>query len=267
MKIQDILEAKRENHIFMRFGAKKPIAKSHTDQGEPYLVGYAGFVNTPAELTIADAKWKFNTLTKKEDFVTAIKKIMADKTFTAASGVTIYIDSRGLLSKFPSFGEFIDMIEKMGGSKVAVEYKPTADKEKSEKLPGKKREPQKWANPRDEYDTPEKQTTKYFTVTNPRLMDRLRKNDRVMQYYRPNRKAFVMAPKEYQAFINAFGRDDIKIVGKFTEDALEYQVETATAGGTSAGGIAGGGFAIGIGSTERAKDPTKKKTKSKLIKR
>jgi hypothetical protein len=44
--------------------------------------------------------------------------------------------------------------------------------------------------------------------------------------------------------------------------------ETATAGGTSAGGIAGGsGFALGIGSTERAKDPTKKKTKSKLIKR
>ena len=44
--------------------------------------------------------------------------------------------------------------------------------------------------------------------------------------------------------------------------------ETATAGGTSAGGIAGsGGFVLGIGSTERAKNPTKKKTKSKLIKR
>ena len=42
--------------------------------------------------------------------------------------------------------------------------------------------------------------------------------------------------------------------------------ETATAGGTSAGAVAGG-FAIGIGSTERAVDPTKKKKKSKLIRR
>jgi hypothetical protein len=44
--------------------------------------------------------------------------------------------------------------------------------------------------------------------------------------------------------------------------------ETATAGGTSAGGIAGGaGFVLGIGSKERAANPTKKKKKSKLLRR
>jgi predicted acylesterase/phospholipase RssA len=51
-------------------------------------------------------------------------------------------------------------------------------------------------------------------------------------------------------------------------DVIRSINETATAGGTSAGAIAGSGFAMGIGSTERATNPTKKKKiKSKLIKR
>jgi len=49
-------------------------------------------------------------------------------------------------------------------------------------------------------------------------------------------------------------------------DIIRSINETASAGATSAGAIAGSGFAIGIGSTERATNPTKKK-KSKLIKR
>ena len=240
----------------MRFGLKKPISTVAGDDAKSYIVGYAGFANSPAELKHGEAQWKFHNLQKKEDFVKAIKKIMADKTFTAASGVTIYVDSKSLLKKYPAYGEFIDMIEKMGGSKVEVEYKPDPEGEKKEKGPKRKRSTDKWGDPDAKVDPAQQQTYRYFTVTSPRLMNQLRRNDGVMQYYRPNRKAFVMGPKEFDAFVKAFGREDIKIVDKFKE---EFE-ETATAGGTSAGGVAG--FAVGIGSP----DPKKKK-KSKLIKR
>jgi hypothetical protein len=256
MKIQDIVESKRANNIFMRFGVKKPVAAVAGEDANPYVVGYAGFANTPADLKHADAQWKFHNLQKKEDFVKAIKKMMADKTFTAASGVTIYVDNKAMLNKFPGYGEFIAMIEKMGGGKVDVEYKPDSDREKPEKGAGKKRTVGQWADPDAKIEPAEKQTTRYFSVTSPRLMSQLRRNDRIMQYYRPNRNAFVMGPKEFDAFVKAFGRDDIKIVDRFKEEVEE----TATAGGTSAGGIAG--FAVGIGSP----DPKKKK-KSKLIRR
>jgi hypothetical protein len=265
MKIIDILEntvleldndekAKTANNIYMRFGVKKPPVTTPGDQGKPYVVGYAGFANSPSEVTANEAKWKFYNLKVKQDFVNAIKKIMSDKVFTAAGGVTIYVDSPSMLSKYPGFGEFITMAEKSGGGKIRVEYKPEGSGD-GEKGSGKKRVKAKWANPRDEYDTPAQQTTRYFTVTSPTLMNQLRRNDRVMQYYRPNKNAFVMGQKEFNAFVQAFGRDNIKIVGRFKEDIEE----TATAGGTSAGGIAG--FAVGIG------EPPKKKTKTKLIKR
>jgi hypothetical protein len=258
MKIHDILEntvleldrdekLKSANNIYMRFGLKKPVAAVLGAADKPYVVGYAGFANSPAELKHAEAKWKFYNLNKKEDFVNAIKKMMADKTFTAAGGVTIYIDSPGMLKKYPSFGEFISMAEKTGGDKIRVEYKPESDNDDDEKGPGKKRVKAKWANPRDEYDIPAQQTTRYFTVTNPRLMTQLRRNDRVMQYYRPNKNAFVMGPKEFDAFVKAFGRDDIKIVGRFKEEIEET---------TTAGAVAS--VAMPLGS---------KKKKTKLIKR
>lgn len=244
-------KAQTANNIFMRFGVKKPISTVAGQDAEPYLVGYAGFANTPSDLKHADAKWKFHNLSKKEDFVNAIKKMMADKAFTAAGGVTIYVDSQSLLNKFPAYGEFIDMVSRMGGDKVRVEYKPEPDPEDKggDRGAGKKRTKAKWANPRDEYDTPEKQTTRYFTVTNPRLMNQLRRNDRVMQYYRPNRNAFVMGQKEFQAFVQAFGRDDIKIVDRFKEEIEEM---------TSAGSVAA--VVMPLGSK-------KKKKKSTLIKR
>ena len=255
-------KAQTANNIFMRFGVKKPISTVAGQDAEPYLVGYAGFANTPSDLKHADAKWKFHNLSKKEDFVNAIKKMMADKAFTAAGGVTIYVDSQSLLNKFPAYGEFIDMVSRMGGDKVRVEYKPEPDPEDKgggDRGAGKKRTKAKWANPRDEYDTPEKQTTRYFTVTNPRLMNQLRRNDRVMQYYRPNRKAFVMGQKEFQAFVQAFGRDDIKIVDRFKEEFEEM---------TSAGNITtsmgnGNGFVNGGPGTISRAGVKKKKSKSK----
>ena len=218
MKILDITESKRANNIFMRFGLKKPISTVAGDDAKPYIVGYAGFANSPAELKHGEAQWKFHNLNRKEDYVKAIKKIMADKTFTAAGGVTIYVDSKSLLKKYPAYGEFIDMIEKMGGSKVEVEYKPDPEGEKKEKGPKRKRSTDKWGDPDAKVDPAQQQTYRYFTVTSPRLMNQLRRNDGVMQYYRPNKKAFVMGPKEFDAFVKAFGREDIKIVDRFKED-------------------------------------------------
>lgn len=246
-------KSKTSNNIFMRFGLKKPIAAAGGDN-KPYIVGYAGFANTPADLKHAEAKWKFYNLTKKEDFVNAVKKMISDKTFTAASGVTLYIDNASLLKKYPEFGEFIEMIGRMGGEKIRVEYKPNPEDNDSEKGSGKKRVKAKWANPRDEYDTPEKQTTRYFTITSPTMMNQLRRNDRVMQYYRPNRNAFVMGPREFDAFVKTFGRDNIKIVDRFKE---EFD-ETATAGGMGAGSV---------GSVPAAVGSIKKKKKTNLIKR
>jgi len=229
MKIQDVLEntifeldrekkAKSSNNIFMRFGLKKPVAAIAGDDAQSYIVGYAGFANSPADLKHGEAQWKFYNLNKKEDFVKAVKKMMADDTFTRASGVTFYVDSKSLLNKYPGYGEFIDMIERTGGDRFSVEYKPDPDREKAEKGAGKKRVKGQWADPNAKIEPAEKQTTRYFTVTNPRLMNQLRRNDRVMQYYRPNQNAFVMGPKEFDAFVKTFGRDDIKIVNKFREE-------------------------------------------------
>lgn len=242
----------------MRFGLKKPVAAVAGEDAKSYIVGYAGFSNTPADLKHGEAQWKFHNLNRKEDFVKAIKKIMSDDTFTKASGVTIYVDSKSLLKKYPGYGEFIDMIERMGGGKIEVEYKPDPDREKAEKGAGKKRVQGQWADPDSKVDPAEKQTTRYFTVTSPRLMSQLQRNDRVMQYYRPNRKAFVMGPKEFDAFVKTFGRDDIKIVDRFREE----MEETTTAGAIASSMGNGNGFVNGIGSF----DPKKKK-KSKLIKR
>lgn len=259
--ISELDRSKKEktgSHIYMRFGLKKPVSAVAGDDAPSYIVGYAGFAATPSALKHGEAQWKFHNLKSKEDFVKAAKKILSDDTFTAASGITVYVDNRSLLNKFSGYGEFIDMIERMGGNKIQVEYKPDPEKQKGEKGSTKKREPKKWGDPDAKVDVPDKQTYRYFSVTNPRLMSQLRQNDRVMQYYRPNRNAFVMGPREFDAFVKAFGREDIKIVDRFKEEIEE----TATAGGTSAGGIAG--FAVGIGSP----DPKKKKNRKKtMIKR
>lgn len=267
MKVHDILEnivselsrdekAKTAGNIYMRFGVKQPVAAVAGDEAKPYLVGYAGFVNTPADLKFADAKWKFYNLKSKEDLVTAIKKMMSDKTFTAARGVTIMIDSPGIANRFPQLGEFLGWVEKASGGKVKVEYK---EKEKTDKVDNKvtvknkkKKEPVSWGSADVKVEPAAKKVTRHFTVTSPMLMGKLRRNDRVMQYFKPNSNEFVMGPKEFQAFVNAFGRDDIKITKKFSEDITE----TATAGGTSAGGVASVFTPVG-----------QKKKKTKLIKR
>jgi hypothetical protein len=238
VELDRVEKEKTAGNIFMRFGIKKPIAAAGGGDDNPYLVGYAGFVPSAADLKFADAKWKFYNLKSKEDLVNAIKKMLADKTFTAARGVTISIDAPGLANRFSYFGEFLGQIEKASNGKVKVEYK---EKEKSDKVDNKitvkgkkKGSDGSWGSADARVEPAAKKITRHFTVTSPRLMSTLRRNDRVMQYFKPNANEFVMGPKEFQAFVTAFGRDDIKITKKFTEEIAE----TATAGGTSAGGVA-----------------------------
>ena len=246
----DLVELDREkkaqtaNNIFMRFGLKKPISTVAGADADPYLVGFADFANTPADVKFADAKWKFNNLKKKEDFVNAVKKMMADKTFTAAGGVTIYVDNM-LFKKFPGYGDFLGMVSKMGGDKIRIEYKPDSDDEGGEKGAGKKRVKAKWADPDAKVDPAEKQTTRYFTVTNPQLMNQLRRSDKVMQYFRPNKNAFVMGQKEFDAFTRAFGRDDIKIVDKFREEVAINEVIPLGAAAAWLAPIVGNALRIG----------------------
>ncbi len=259
VELDRVEKEKTAGNIFMRFGVKKPLAAAGGSD-TPYLVGYAGFVPSAADLKFADAKWKFYNLKSKDDLTAAIKKMLADKTFTAARGVTIMVDAPGLANKFPHLGEFLGWVEKASNGKVKVEYK---EKEKSDKVDNKvtvkgqkkTKEPQSWGSADAKVEPAAKKVTRHFTVTSPMLMNTLRRNERVMKYFKPNSNEFVMGPKEFQAFVNAFGRDDIKITKKFTEEIGE----SATAGGTSAGGI--GGFAVGIGT------PPAKKKKTKLIKR
>lgn len=259
MQVNQIVELDRAEkektagNIFMRFGVKKPIAAAGGSE-EPYLVGYAGFVPSASDLKFADAKWKFYNLKSKDDLTAAIKKMLADKTFTAARGVTISIDAPSLANKFPHLGEFLGWVEKASNGKVKVEYK---EKEKTDKVDNKvsvkgkkKADPASWGSADAKVEPAAKKVTRHFTVTSPYLMNQLRRNERVMKYFKPNSNEFVMGPKEFQAFVNAFGRDDIKITKKFTEEIAE----TATAGGMSAGSVA-------------TVIPQTKKKKTKLIKR
>lgn len=262
MKIIDIVEnivleldrdekAKTAGNIFMRFGVKKPIAAAGGSD-EPYLVGYAGFVPSASDLKFADAKWKFYNLKSKDDLTAAIKKMLADKTFTAARGVTISIDAPSLANKFPHLGEFLGWVEKASNGKVKVEYK---EKEKTDKVDnkvsvkGKKKAPDaSWGSADARVEPAAKKVTRHFTVTSPRLMGILRKNDRVMQYFKPNSNEFVMGPKDFDAFVKAFGREDIKITKKFSEDIVET---------TSAGAV--GAVAMPIGGVIKRSDTAKKK--------
>ena len=57
-----------------------------------------------------------------------------------------------------------------------------------------------------------------------------------MQYFKPNANEFVMGPKDFDAFVKAFGREDIKITKKFSEDIVET---------TSAGSVAAVSMGVG----------------------
>jgi len=207
---KESLDEAQTGDVYMRFKVKQPLDKN---RGKPTLMAFAGFANTPAELTLDTAKMNFNVLNKKQDIVNAIKKVIGDKLFIGAEKVVIYNDGAVNPKKFPQYGEFLDWVQKFGKEKVKIVDKPESDAEDGEKGPGKKRVKQKWANPKD-YKDDKTETTKYFTIDNARLMKFLQKSaPTIMQAYRPAAKQFVMEPAQYKAFRNWMRSPDV--VSKF----------------------------------------------------
>jgi len=206
---KESLEEAQTGDVYMRFKVRPPLDKN---RGKPTLMAFAGFANTPGELTLDTAKMNFNVLTKKQDIVNAVKKVIGDKIFIGAEKVVVYNDGAVNLKKFPQYSEFLDWIQKFGKEKVQVVDKPDSD-ETGEKGPGKKRVKAKWANKKN-YTDDNIEATKYFTIDNNRLMKFLQKSaPKIMQAYRPASKQFVMEPAQYKTFRNWMRSPDV--VSKF----------------------------------------------------
>ena len=206
---KESLEEAQTGDVYMRFKVRPPLDKN---RGKPTLMVFAGFANTPGELTLDTAKMNFNVLTKKQDIVNAVKKVIGDKIFIGAEKVVVYNDGAVNPKKFPQYSEFLDWIQKFGKEKVQVVDKPDSD-ETGEKGPGKKRVKAKWANKKN-YTDDNIEATKYFTIDNNRLMKFLQKSaPKIMQAYRPASKQFVMEPAQYKTFRNWMRSPDV--VSKF----------------------------------------------------
>ena len=213
------LEEAQTGDVYVRFKVKPPLDKK---KGKPTLMAFAGFANTPAELTLDNSKMNFNVLTKKQDIVNAIKKIIGDKIFIGAEKVVIYNDGAVNPKKFPQYGEFLAWVDQYGKEKVKIVNKPDSDDEEGEKGSGKKRLPKGHAASGDKnYLNPELETTKYFSIDNPRLMKFLRtKAPQIMSSFRPNLNLFVMDQNQYRTFrkwmasepvVSKFGETNVRI--------------------------------------------------------
>lgn len=213
------LEEAQTGDVYVRFKVKPPLDKK---KGKPTLMAFAGFANTPAELTLDNSKMNFNVLTKKQDIVNAIKKIIGDKIFIGAEKVVIYNDDAVNPKKFPQYGEFLAWVDQFGREKVKIVNKPAGDDEDGEKGPGKKRLPKGHAASGDKnYLDPELSTTKYFSIDNQRLMKFLRsKAPQIMNSFRPNLNLFVMDQNQYRTFrkwmssepvVSRFGETNVRI--------------------------------------------------------
>ena len=210
------LEEAQMGDVYMRFKVVPPLDKN---RGKPTLMAFAGFANTPGELTLDGSKMQFRVLPKKSDIVNAIKKIIGDKTFIGAEKVVIYNDGAVNPKKFPQYGEFLAWVDQFGKEKVKIVDKPESDND-VEKGPGKKRVKAKWANKKN-YTDDNIETTKYFTIDNNRLMKFLQKSaPMIMQAYRPATKQFVMEPAQYKTFrnwmrspevVSKFGDTNVKV--------------------------------------------------------
>jgi len=214
--VDENLEEAQMGDVYMRFKVVPPLDKN---RGKPTLMAFAGFANTPGELTLDGSKMQFRVLPKKSDIVNAIKKVIGDKIFIGAEKVVVYNDGAVNPKKFPQYGEFLAWVDQFGKEKVKIVDKPESDND-VEKGPGKKRVKAKWANKKN-YTDDNIETTKYFTIDNNRLMKFLQKSaPKIMQAYRPASKQFVMEPAEYKTFrnwmrspevVSKFGDTNVKV--------------------------------------------------------
>lgn len=178
---------------------------------ESYLIGFAGFVRDPKDLTYANALRKFTALGSKQDIANAIKKLMNDKVFVSAKKIVLYHEL-AMVNKYDQLGEFFDWIKSYKGDKIKVEYALPGEKSDNRGT-GKKRLPKGHfaANPKD-YDIPDKKMTRYFTIGNSGLMNFLRtqRTALMQKYFRPATRGFVMNDAEYNAFLKMVNSPNLK---------------------------------------------------------
>lgn len=188
-------ESQNGNVVYLRFGVKKAIKTK-----KPLLVGWAGFANTPEDLKFSTAERNYGTTHDLTSLIKIVRELAQDKVFVNANSIQIYLTSESITEKFPQLGELISWAKKIGNDTITVKYKPVDDDNAPPSSSGKKRvkygkvNAKKWTDPLYDYTT-------YFTLGNKRLIKFIRESaPSIWKAYRPNRKMFVMEPKQYKAF-------------------------------------------------------------------
>jgi len=128
MNFNDVLSeiSTPTGHIFLRFGAKDTGQKDEHGNPKQYLVGWAGFGNSPDQVHYGNARVKFNKLTSAEDVVKAVKEVLGDTQFGK-----VFISAKTLIivppKKIPDdagfLGKFFDWVRREGGDRISLYQK------------------------------------------------------------------------------------------------------------------------------------------------
>ena len=194
-------------HIFMRFGFKKTGSGKLDDEGKPetYLVGWAGFGQSPAQVRYGNARVKFDALTSASDLVHAVKEVLGDtefgKVFISAKTLEVVpIDGAP-----PYLSKFFSWVDREGGERIKLWEKPEAwepeKKDDKVEIKGRKRKinPMLGKQVRDRGEPVGTKKTVTFTVGS-RFYREIQNNlPNVMKYRGPN-GTFVMPNEIFATF-------------------------------------------------------------------
>lgn len=214
--------------IYLRFKEKMgdvpPNATTKQKQDAMYLIAFAGFANSPEELTYAGARLKFHKLKSMEDIVKMVKSIMGDKVFISAKSMTLYDDfSNSMIDRHPYLAKFLGWAETNGGDKLKIEYKEEGSS--GEEGPKKKAKPNPMRGKKiRDVDAAEPKYTVTFSVDD-RFYREIERNLPNMMKYRGPGRTFVMKDELFRQFRSMakdkFPDADIKIVKRVATEDIE----------------------------------------------
>ena len=194
-------------HIFMRFGFKKTGSGKLDDEGKPetYLVGWAGFGQSPAQVRYGNARVKFDALTSASDLVHAVKEVLGDTEFGK-----VFISAKTLevvpIDGAPSYlSKFFSWVDREGGERIKLWEKPEAwepeKKDDKVEIKGRKRKinPMLGKKVRDRGEPAGTKKTVTFTVGS-RFYREIQNNLPNIMKYRGPEGTFVMPSEIFAAF-------------------------------------------------------------------
>jgi hypothetical protein len=194
-------------HIFMRFGFKKTGSGKLDDEGKPetYLVGWAGFGQSPAQVRYGNARVKFDALTSASDLVHAVKEVLGDTEFGK-----VFISAKTLevvpIDGAPSYlSKFFSWVDREGGERIKLWEKPEAwepeKKDDKVEIKGRKRKinPMLGKKVRDRGEPAGTKKTVTFTVGS-RFYREIQNNLPNVMKYRGPEGTFVMPSEIFSAF-------------------------------------------------------------------